>query len=111
LYPKCAKTLLLSSAISKIVPGVIPRTPVVKGRGKGWEGRGGEGRRGEGQGKGEVRGKEREGREGEGRRGAGKKKEKEGGTGPGPQDSWQIAAPAYTCFSIDQQVVRIHPPV
>jgi hypothetical protein len=40
LHPKCAKTDLRASVISKKISGVIPRTPL--NRGRGGEGRGGE---------------------------------------------------------------------
>jgi hypothetical protein len=74
LYPKCAKTHLRASVISKIFPGVTPPDPLIKGRGRGGEGkrregRGGEGRGGKGGGRKEEGGK---GRGGEGRGGEGK---------------------------------------
>jgi hypothetical protein len=70
LYPKCAKTRLRASVISKIFPGVIPRTPVIKGR---------EGDRTR---KGERRGREREGGEEErGGKGEERKRGKGGGMG------------------------------
>jgi hypothetical protein len=48
LRQKYCKTRLRASVNSKIFPGVLPRTPVKKGKGRGGEGRGGEGRGGEG---------------------------------------------------------------
>jgi hypothetical protein len=62
LYPKCAKTRLRASVISKIFPGVIPPDPRYKRKGKGQldTERGEEGRRkgGRGRGGGEGKGKE-----------------------------------------------------
>jgi hypothetical protein len=85
LHPKCAKTDLRASVISKNFPGLYPRTPLNRGRGgeegrvgrengKGreeGEGRGENGRGGKGEGKGgrEKRGVEGKGREEEGRGG------------------------------------------
>jgi hypothetical protein len=76
LYPKCAKTHLRASVISKIFPGVTPPDPRYKGEGKGREGKGGRegaGKGGEGKG-GEGRGGKGGGREGEGRGGEGKER-------------------------------------
>jgi hypothetical protein len=75
LYPKCAKTHLRASVISKIFPGVTPPDPLIKGRGRGGEGKRREGRGGEGRG-GKGGREERRGRGGEGRGG-------EGGEGKG----------------------------
>jgi hypothetical protein len=54
--PECAKSHLRASAISKFLPGVIPRTPVKRAKGM---------RRGKGK---EIEG-EREGKEGYGQEG------------------------------------------
>jgi hypothetical protein len=59
LYPKCAKIRLRASVISKIFPGVIPRTYIIKRRER-------TARHGKGRG-GEEKGRERKRRGGKGK--------------------------------------------